>query len=75
MGDKLQAALAQPGHEIGVFGGRGVDDQAVSEQDGMAPLIVDDLEDPGSTAEEDDLNDVGEGEILESTEKTHVVRL
>ena len=54
---------------------RGVDDQAVAEQDRVPAVAVDDLQHAGAAAEEDDLDDVGEGKVLEPTEKTHEARL
>ena len=54
---------------------RGIDDQTVAEQDRMPAVAVDDLQHAGAAAEEDDLDDVGEGEILEPAEKTHEARL
>jgi hypothetical protein len=38
-------------------------------------LAIDDLEHAGAAAEIDDLNDVGEGEILETAQQAHVARL
>ena len=47
------------------------DHEAAAKQYGVPTAIVDDLQHAGAAAEEDDLNDVGEREILEAPEQAH----
>src|SRR5215831_16666156 len=54
-----------------MIGRRGVDDEPVPEEHRVPPPIVDDLQHAGTAAEEDDLDDVGEGKVLEAAEKAH----
>ena len=58
-----------------MIGRGGVDDRPLPKEHGMPAAIVDDLEHAGAAAQENDLNDVGEGEIFEPAEQTHEARL
>jgi hypothetical protein len=50
---------------------RRIDDQPPAKENRMPPRVIDDLQHAGAAAEVDDLDDVGEGEVLEAAQKAH----
>ena len=65
------SARFEPGDEIRMLGRLRVNHQAVAKENSVPAALIDDLQHAGPPAEKDDLDDVGQGEIFEATEKTH----